>query len=46
MTTSHQDNEQDEDHGPEMLGYALIYCVILLAFPVGCAVTVMLSWLP
>ena len=52
MITFNQKNEQaDQDDGQqnrgfEMLGYALIYCAALLAFPVGCTLTVIASWLP
>ena len=52
MITSRQQNEQADpddgqpDRGFEMLGYALICCATLLAFPVGCTISVIASWLP
>ena len=46
MMRLRQHNEQDEDHGPEMLAYVLIYCLVLLSYPTGYALAVMASWLP
>ena len=31
MMRLRQHNEQDEDHGPEMLAYALIYCMVVIS---------------
>jgi len=52
MITFNQKNEQadpdddQQDRGFEMLGYVFIYAIVLLAFPVGCTLTVIASWLP
>lgn len=45
MTPSHQPSEQEEDNGPEMLGYVLIYCAVVLAWPAYYMISVIASWL-
>jgi len=39
-------NDGEPDRGFEMLGFVCIYAIVLLAFPVGCTLTVIASWLP
>ena len=46
MMQSPQPSEQEEDHGPEMLAYVMIYCVAVLAWPAGYMIAVIGSWLP
>ena len=45
MMPSPQQSEQEEDHGPEMLGYVLIYCAVVLAWPACYMISVIASWL-
>ncbi len=52
MTTLHPQSEQaDPDDGQpdrafQMLGFVLVYATVLLAFPVGCTLSLIASSLP
>ena len=45
MMRLRQRNEQDDNHGPEMLAYVMIYCAAVLAWPAGYMIVVIASWL-
>lgn len=46
MMRLRQHADSDEDHGPEMLTYVLIYCAVVLAWPAYYMIGVIASWLP
>ena len=45
MTRLRQRNDE-EDRGPEMLAYVLIYCAVVIAWPAYYVIGLIASWLP